>query len=582
MKFIYIILFSVCSLINVQSQKWDYNWLFGYFYDGLPQDGNWGIDNLNFNTKDGNPVVNNKSTIQNDFDYYGSMISDREGRFLFSYDGTFVEDYIGRIPNNKAVCPDDDCRFFPQSTLILPNLIFDSIYYIFNLHDERIGNEWVCNVFSYSSLHELPNETGIRLDLAKKDLSKKLFQVGDASSCRHANGRDWWIIAPGFNNNIYYFFILTDKLAYFSHTQAIGEKRIDGPGFCCFSPNGEYYAMATKRDSGYDTGALLYFQHFDRSTGMFSNQQVFEIDTSMSVSAGCAFSPDNQILYVCSNHYLYQYPLQNGKLNNRIEIAMYDGFESHLFGINYGVTTFGQLQNGPDGRIYLNSDQVQTKHLHVINEPNKIGLACDFQQHSLPLKSVKITMPYFPNYRLGPIDGSISDSLGINNMPYCWWRYQQDTLDHRHFKFTDASAYEVEEWYWDFGDGITSRDTSPLNTYSKNGVYDVCLIVKNKNGADTLCRTLYIGVVSNSDQNKNIDFQLFPNPCTSFLIINVNDYLPSKMLMTIYDIQGKEVLHKRLYQGSNVIDLELMNAGVYIVEIKERGIVVKGEKLVKM
>ena len=132
-------------------------------------------------------------------------------------------------------------------------------------------------------------------------------------------------------------------------------------------------------------------------------------------------------------------------------------------------------------------------------------------------------------------------------MPYCWWRYQQDTLDHRHFKFTDARAYEVEEWYWDFGDGNTSRDTSPLHTYSKNGVYEVCLIVKNKNGADTLCRTLYIGVVSNSDQSKNIDFQLFPNPCTSFFIINVNNYLPSKMLMTIYNLQGTEVLHKRLY-----------------------------------
>ncbi|MBK9716234.1 MAG: T9SS type A sorting domain-containing protein [Saprospiraceae bacterium] len=93
---------------------------------------------------------------------------------------------------------------------------------------------------------------------------------------------------------------------------------------------------------------------------------------------------------------------------------------------------------------------------------------------------------------------------------------------------------------------------------------------------------MYIGVVSNSDQSKNIDFQLFPNPCTSFFIINVNDYLPSKMLMTIYNLQGTEVLHKRLYQGSNVIDLEDVNAGVYVVEIREQGIVVKSEKLVKM
>ncbi|MBK6701219.1 MAG: hypothetical protein IPG55_15310 [Saprospiraceae bacterium] len=44
---------------------------------------------------------------------------------------------------------------------------------------------------------------------------------------------------------------------------------------------------------------------------------------------------------------------------------------------------------------------------------------------------------------------------------------------------------------------MTSRDTNPSQTYSKNGVYEVCLIVKNKNRFDTLCRTLYIGVVSN-------------------------------------------------------------------------------------
>lgn len=89
-------------------------------------------------------------------------------------------------------------------------------------------------------------------------------------------------------------------------------------------------------------------------------------------------------------------------------------------------------------------------------------------------------------------------------------------------------------------------------------------------------------MVSNYDQNENIDFQLFPNPSTVFLIINVNDYLPSKMLITLYDLQSKEVLQKRLYQGSNMIDLEEVNTRVYVVEIRERGIMVKSEKLVKM
>ena len=72
------------------------------------------------------------------------------------------------------------------------------------------------------------------------------------------------------------------------------------------------------------------------------------------------------------------------------------------------------------------------------------------------------------------------------------------------------------------------------------------------------------------------------NPAHNILIINDEEYLPSKMLMTIYDLQGEEVLQNRLYQGSNMIDLENMNAWVYLVEIRERGMLVKCEKLVKM
>jgi len=53
--------------------------------------------------------------------------------------------------------------------------------------------------------------------------------------------------------------------------------------------------------------------------------------------------------------------------------------------------------------------------LHVINEPDLPGSACDFQQHAIELPTYNFnSLPNHPNYHLGPVDGSVCDSLGIN------------------------------------------------------------------------------------------------------------------------------------------------------------------------
>ncbi len=50
-------------------------------------------------------------------------------------------------------------------------------------------------------------------------------------------------------------------------------------------------------------------------------------------------------------------------------------------------------------------------------------------------------------------------------------------------KFTDKSTGTLISWKWDFGDGSTSKDQSPVHTYSKAGIYTVKLTVSNENGA---------------------------------------------------------------------------------------------------
>ena len=59
-------------------------------------------------------------------------------------------------------------------------------------------------------------------------------------------------------------------------------------------------------------------------------------------------------------------------------------------------------------------------------------------------------------------------------------------------QFTDASLNAPTTWTWDFGDGGTSMEPSPLYQYMNPGNYTVSLTVTNANGSDMQTNTNYI------------------------------------------------------------------------------------------
>lgn len=59
--------------------------------------------------------------------------------------------------------------------------------------------------------------------------------------------------------------------------------------------------------------------------------------------------------------------------------------------------------------------------------------------------------------------------------------------------FSDESSF-AESWAWDFGDGNTSTEQNPSNTYSTVGQYTVSLTTTNELGDSTVTKTNYITV----------------------------------------------------------------------------------------
>jgi len=58
--------------------------------------------------------------------------------------------------------------------------------------------------------------------------------------------------------------------------------------------------------------------------------------------------------------------------------------------------------------------------------------------------------------------------------------------------FSDSSTNQPSEYLWQFGDGTTSMEVSPIHTYADTGNYEVCLRVGNSCAIDSICQLIRI------------------------------------------------------------------------------------------
>lgn len=61
-------------------------------------------------------------------------------------------------------------------------------------------------------------------------------------------------------------------------------------------------------------------------------------------------------------------------------------------------------------------------------------------------------------------------------------------------QFYDETINAPLSWEWNFGDGTSSTEASPLHQYLDSGVYDVSLIACNDLGCDTLLQEAYVNI----------------------------------------------------------------------------------------
>lgn len=70
--------------------------------------------------------------------------------------------------------------------------------------------------------------------------------------------------------------------------------------------------------------------------------------------------------------------------------------------------------------------------------------------------------------------------------------------------FSDTSTGHIDQYLWNFGDGVTATASNPVHTYSFGGSYSVCLTVSNNCGRiDSVCQNIFVAC---APPNANFSF----------------------------------------------------------------------------
>ncbi|NBC05594.1 MAG: T9SS type A sorting domain-containing protein [Bacteroidetes bacterium] len=400
LKNIFILnMFLLITLLG-SAQKHDHTWLLGYNSDGgLP---GTEIINLNFNET---PMSITTESRASAFFVSSAMLSDTSGKLLFYTDGCDVYNSSDEmIENGDGLNPGevhdiqcdngvgDGYTAGWQSSLILPSPATDDTYYVVHKKIEYVYEpsfDVVTTGLFYTLVDAKSNEGAGEVLTKNVPIVEQELTYGQIAATKHANGHDWWIVTAGNTNNLYYSALLTSEgidTVFVSEHEYIFT---DG-GQANFSPDGQYFARYNSLDG------LLIFR-FDRTTGLLSDEKFFSISNT-TLSCGVAFSPNSQLLYVSAHDTIYQYDMTAPDIGaSRQTVAVYDG-NTEIF-----QTTFHTAQLAPDCKIYIGTF-ANVKTLHVIHNPNERGTACGVEQHALDLPYWHDkTIPYFPNYRLGPL-----------------------------------------------------------------------------------------------------------------------------------------------------------------------------------
>ncbi|MBX3165722.1 MAG: hypothetical protein KF900_14695, partial [Bacteroidetes bacterium] len=326
-----------------------------------------------------------------------ASIADAAGNLLFYTDGITVYNAShSQMVNGTGLNGNFSSA---QSAIIVRQPGTSTIYYIFTMGSN--GGMGLCySVVDMSLAAGMGSVTVKNVNLNSGVSCERL------SATKHTNGADYWIMTHERSTPNHKAYLLTALGVNLTPVvSSIGDSPT-GIGSIKFSPNGQKLAEVFYTAL---VGNAMVLYDFNKTTGVVSNSLAFAGGSTY----GCEFSPDGAKLYA-SNPFgsIMQWDLSAGS-NTAILASVYT--------VTNGIISYA-MQSAPNGKIYLTNGN--STSLHVINNPNVVGVGCNFVALGQPVGVINIHSNNMSSFGTGLpamfATPCLTFTTGVGNITTCY------------------------------------------------------------------------------------------------------------------------------------------------------------------
>lgn len=73
--------------------------------------------------------------------------------------------------------------------------------------------------------------------------------------------------------------------------------------------------------------------------------------------------------------------------------------------------------------------------------------------------------------------------------------------------------------------------------------------------------------IPNCENNQQVKITAFPNPSNGLVNIELSNWDDVEISLSVFDVLGKSVLNKKIYQKSTQLNLTQFNTGIYLISV---------------
>ena len=358
-----------------------------------------------------------------------ASIADSAGNLLFyafTRAATWLGNFTGQVFNSQhQIMQNGDTvqgEAWYNELTIIPKPNSNNLYYLFSMSETNVPTQGM-----WYSLVDMNANGGLGSVIVKNVRMNNFRNADCVTAIKHGNGRDWWVFSKYSTNstsfNRFYTYLVTPDTIMPPIVQNLNNAADGDVQRIIFNSKG------TKMMQINPLGFMCEYD-FDRCTAAITNPHLIFPEQTSNYNRlfwSGAYSPNDSLFYISTNRffgidtsYLFQFDLTAANIPLSCD-TLYQFVQP---------VQAGTIRLAPDDKLYMTCfydwgfpgfpypDSVRNmynENLSVVNYPDSLGAACDFQPFSFYLggKRTYWGLPNNPDYNLGAVVGSPCDTLSV-------------------------------------------------------------------------------------------------------------------------------------------------------------------------